>query len=187
VYAPATITNTPARDFSVNVKQDITLVTKKVDLQWNIAPNIATGNTATISLGWGTASQGLQFNPLLPVELAQYNGSSWLVRLATVTGTNPYTATAMGITNFLPFVVANQNVLADETLLTRPLLKIYPTLTQNFLTIETSFEQDFVIINLLGQPVLMGKTRPHLDISQLPQGTYLFKVGAEQVKFTKGF
>jgi hypothetical protein len=46
----------------------------------------------------------------------------------------------------------------------------------------------FQILNLLGQQVLMGKTPSGgrgLDVSALPQGSYILKVGAEQVKFLK--
>jgi Secretion system C-terminal sorting domain len=43
----------------------------------------------------------------------------------------------------------------------------------------------FQVINLLGQQVLVGKTTQQLDVSALPQGAYIFKVGTEQAKFVK--
>ena len=81
-------------------------------------------------------------------------------------------------------------------------LKVYPNPVSTVLTIETGViakneaNYDYQIINLLGQTVLRGKTPPlseraplegvgGLDVSALPRGNYVLKVGAEQVKFIK--
>jgi Secretion system C-terminal sorting domain len=74
-------------------------------------------------------------------------------------------------------------------------LKVYPTLVSDgVLTVEviarneaTEGRQlfDFSVTNLLGQQVLTGKTSQQIDVSALAKGTYILKVGAEQVKFVK--
>jgi hypothetical protein len=64
-------------------------------------------------------------------------------------------------------------------------LKIYPNVVKDFLTIETDNTADFVIVNLLGQQVLRGKTAQRIDVSALPQGAYLLRVGSEVAKFVK--
>lgn len=64
-------------------------------------------------------------------------------------------------------------------------LKVYPTLVNNTLNIETDSPNDYAVFNLLGQSVLRGKTAQRLDVSALSQGTYILKVGTEQVKFQK--
>jgi hypothetical protein len=72
-------------------------------------------------------------------------------------------------------------------------VSIYPNPVSNTLTVEhaaglsraDSEEGDFQILNLLGQQVLTGKTGQQLDVSALPQGTYILKVGVEQVTFLK--
>jgi Leucine-rich repeat (LRR) protein len=69
-------------------------------------------------------------------------------------------------------------------------LIIYPNPVSNTLTVENTEEDDeevgnFQIINLLGQQVLSGKTGQGLDVSALPQGTYVLRVGEEQAKFVK--
>ena len=64
-------------------------------------------------------------------------------------------------------------------------LKIYPTVVSNVLTVDYTEGSLFQVINLLGQQVLTGKTAQQLDVSALPQGTYILKVGAEQAKFIK--
>jgi hypothetical protein len=75
-------------------------------------------------------------------------------------------------------------------------LKIYPTVVSNgILTVDTE-GGDVQIFNLLGQQVLnhatsassyrMTSTSPTLiNISALPQGTYVLKVGTEVAKFVK--
>jgi hypothetical protein len=59
----------------------------------------------------------------------------------------------------------------------------------NTLTVENTEDDEemgnFQILNLFGQQVLSGKTGQGLDVSALPQGTYLLRVGEEQVKFVK--
>jgi hypothetical protein len=64
-------------------------------------------------------------------------------------------------------------------------LKIYPTLVSNVLTVDYTEGGLFQVINLLGQQVLVGKTTQQLDVSALPQGSYLLKVGTEVAKFVK--
>jgi hypothetical protein len=69
-------------------------------------------------------------------------------------------------------------------------LKVYPTLVANVLTIEaettaTGEAYDFYIVNLLGQQVMAGKVTQRLDVSALPQGTYILNVGTERAKFIK--
>jgi Secretion system C-terminal sorting domain len=64
-------------------------------------------------------------------------------------------------------------------------LKIYPTNVTDFLNIETLDNQDFQIINRMGQVVMTGKTMTpiYIGVSHLPKGIYIFKVGAQQKKF----
>ena len=65
-------------------------------------------------------------------------------------------------------------------------LKVYPSVSTGVLNIETTgTDANFQIINLLGQSVMGGKTKQTIDISALPKGTYLLKIGIEQVKFIK--
>jgi hypothetical protein len=68
-------------------------------------------------------------------------------------------------------------------------LAVYPNPVSSLLNIENTEGSSFQILNLLGQQVLTGKTPPSeagwLDVSALPQGTYILKVGAEQAKFLK--
>ena len=68
-------------------------------------------------------------------------------------------------------------------------LKVYPTLSGDKVTIRTENNdlQDFTVVDLLGRMVLRGQIegQKELTISHLSIGTYLLKVGAETVKFSK--
>jgi Secretion system C-terminal sorting domain len=69
------------------------------------------------------------------------------------------------------------------------IVSIYPNPVSSLLNVVYTEGSSFQILNLLGQQVLTGKTPPSgaggLDVSALPQGTYILKVGAEQAKFLK--
>lgn len=71
-------------------------------------------------------------------------------------------------------------------------LKVYPNPATDVLTVEftkgvgtadkaTTFE----VINLLGQIILRGPLNQSVDVSSLSNGTYIVRVGLEQVKFVK--
>ena len=65
-------------------------------------------------------------------------------------------------------------------------LAVYPNPVSNTLTIETEANGDYQIFNLLGQTILKGKTTAQrIDVSALPEGSYVLKIGAEQAKFNK--
>jgi GEVED domain/Secretion system C-terminal sorting domain len=65
------------------------------------------------------------------------------------------------------------------------LLNIHPNPVTQFLIIETTEEGDQQVINLLGQIVLRSKATQQMDVSALPSGTYILKVGSQQAKFVK--
>ncbi len=71
-------------------------------------------------------------------------------------------------------------------------LKIYPNPATDVLTIEviqgadkTNKMKTFHVFNILGKQVLTGNLNQSVDISSLSNGTYIVKVGEEQVKFVK--
>lgn len=75
-------------------------------------------------------------------------------------------------------------------------LKVYPKIAKdsllNIIGIEivdkTSENQKlatFTVFNVLGQHVIQGKTRAQIDISILPRGIYLLKIGQNEAKFLR--
>lgn len=63
-------------------------------------------------------------------------------------------------------------------------LTLYPTIAEDKLNLEAA-DGDFHIFNLLGRCLLTGKTAPQINVSALPKGVYILKVGAEQARFMK--
>jgi hypothetical protein len=67
---------------------------------------------------------------------------------------------------------------------------LYPNPTNHTLHIKTKIreDQDFVILNLLGETIRSGKLNKQLetiDISSLPQNVYIIRIGTESIKFIK--
>ena len=66
--------------------------------------------------------------------------------------------------------------------------KIYPNPVKDaFLSVDTEGVEwkEFVIYNLLGQPVMRGKGRENIDVSFLETGVYVLKIGVQKAIFTK--
>jgi hypothetical protein len=66
-------------------------------------------------------------------------------------------------------------------------LKAYPNPANDVLNLESIDNQDFRIINGIGQMVRKGKTQSHTAIilSDLPKGIYRVQVGHESIPFVK--
>ena len=64
-------------------------------------------------------------------------------------------------------------------------LKIYPSPVKDVLTVETDAKGDYQVINLLGEQVAQGQLGNPINVSALPQGIYMLKIGIEQMKFIK--
>jgi hypothetical protein len=76
-------------------------------------------------------------------------------------------------------------LLPTESPLESRVLKVFPNPVQSVLNLETVENQSFQIINLVGQVVLRGKAQSQIDVSMLPIGSYILKVGAAQTPFIK--
>lgn len=66
-----------------------------------------------------------------------------------------------------------------------PVLKAYPTPVYDYLKVELTESTDFQIINLMGQIVMNGQTAQYIPVFALSKGTYILKVGSDQIKFVK--
>ena len=82
--------------------------------------------------------------------------------------------------------MSNYTGVSVQTLSEKDKLKVYPNPVSNTLTIETEVKGDYQIFNLLGQEILRGPSAAQrIDMSALPQGNYVLKVGLEQARFNK--
>ena len=116
-YTPVVLTNSgTADDFTVNVQNSIVpspITMEVVNKQWTIT-EAGTGANVTVQLQWNSGDQSGSFNINNPVYIGRYNGSDWVGTLATLAGSDPYTATASGFTAFSPFIVGNNPPLPVE-------------------------------------------------------------------------
>lgn len=75
--------------------------------------------------------------------------------------------------------------VVSVTFKSEKVVKVFPSVANDFVTVETTGTNDFAIFNLLGQQVLNGKSTQRINVSTLPQGAYVLKVGDAQAKFVK--
>ena len=120
-YSPLSISNNGnAGDFSFSLKSGIdnplpSNATKAVNLQWNITPANA-GANANLQFQWNAANHNSGFATSQPISVANFHNGAYIGYAATLNGSNPYTATVNGITQFSPFVVVNDGVLPLDLL-----------------------------------------------------------------------
>jgi Secretion system C-terminal sorting domain len=83
----------------------------------------------------------------------------------------------------------SSNVITIEPKVYGKGLKVYPNPLSNVLTVEfnngLNKATNFEVVNILGQIVLRGTVNQSVDVLALSNGTYIVKVGEEQVKFVK--
>lgn len=146
----------------------------------------------TVTVDWATASEknnshfiversktGLIYDSIGTVKAANRATNYSFIDVKPIHGLNYYHIRQIDLDG-------TENISKTDSVLLKPTkLHIYPTLTLDFLTIETEDKSDYRVINALGQQVLVGKSATQIDVSSLSQGTYILKIGEEQVKFTK--
>ena len=66
----------------------------------------------------------------------------------------------------------------EETLL-------YPNPVSNRLRVEGANSSKYQVYDLLGRPVLQGVILDEIDVSELPSGTYILRIGNESRRFVK--
>lgn len=200
-YNPVSIVNTGTIDtFSTRVElgtaatytgetQGTALTEKVVNATWYINEGTLGGSNTDIQLQWNGGQELANFDRPT-AKMGHFNGATWDFLSGTVSGTNPYTIAATGITSFSPFSVLNQSALSVKNYDTLSGV-IYPNPVAEVLNISfTENISKIEIINMLGQ-VLQSKTinsKEHkADVSGLPKGIYLLKafIDNEEVKTLK--
>jgi len=121
-YAPAFITQADTQeDLYVRVKSGIDNATQDddftVNLQWTIDEETAGSNDITTKFQWNSSDENVFFDNQGQIQIGRYIGS-YTANDATVTGSNPYTASASGMTDDIsaeiPFIVGNKIAFASN-------------------------------------------------------------------------
>ena len=185
-FNPIAISNSGTADtFSLNVQDGISNTTNgAVNATWNIDEATAGNSNTTIILSWNEAQESSLFNRNL-CKVGHYYNGTWNAEYSSIiTGTNPYSITADGITSFSPFGVLNQSLLAvnDFSKNTKS-LSVFPNPTSSNINLQLSQHVDYgnlKIISLLGQTVFEKQNLSgvdfNLDVSNLNSGLYLIQL-----------
>ncbi|MEO6498614.1 MAG: MBG domain-containing protein [Chitinophagaceae bacterium] len=119
-YAPVELANSGTADgFSVRVQNGfsgagrISFPDSAVNLLWDISEDIAGGSDASVTLGWNSFDQGIDFNPSGAHVIGHYTGGAWVASPSSTAGT---TTTAAGFTGFSPFAVGMAGAFTDLTI-----------------------------------------------------------------------
>ncbi len=125
-YTPARLSNSGTSDvFDVRVTDEVftegtsgILVDQdNVDLTWFINEGTAGGSDASLTLQWNTAEELTGFNRTA-CFVTRYDGSEWSQNtLASASGSDPYTRSLSGITEFSPFTVSSNSAVLPVELL----------------------------------------------------------------------
>ena len=64
-------------------------------------------------------------------------------------------------------------------------LSTYPNPVSNILRLEGAKSDEYEVYDLLGRLILQGTLEYEIDVSELPSGTYIFRIGNESRRFVK--
>ena len=179
-YNPVSFSNSGTSDtFSVRVSDGISGTTNgAVNVTWEIAEAVAGGSNVNLNLGWDLTQENGTF-VRNTAKIGHFVSGNWMQETSgTVSGSNPYTLLATGISSFSPFSVMNFSALSISDF-NESKVTIYPNPSNGDFTIQVP--ESFVgakatIFNILGQVV---KEVSIVDVAQnanLDKGVYLLQI-----------
>ncbi len=120
LYNPVTITNAVSKEFSVRAKNGTTnpvVSASHLPVFWDITPTGSEGLNASLTVQWSSSQEtqpGFNRNNNLQIARWSVPTSSWVPYNATLGGSDPYTATASGISSFSEFGLSTEGALPVE-------------------------------------------------------------------------
>jgi len=114
-YNPITLTNAGTSDvygviLTSGTVPNVPDATSTVNDRWLVSEATAGGSNLTVVPQWNTADQGTNFATATQAYVGFYDGTSWTQNAATVSGSNPYTAT--GASAFTPSALSGTQYFA---------------------------------------------------------------------------
>lgn len=157
----------------------------------------AIARQSTVQLTWQTASES--HNKGFQIERLNTIGNNWemLGFVAAANKSATYTFTDNQPLNVNYYRLRQMDDDGKETLSkvvsatfkarlgSDKTLKIYPSVVSDFLSIETDDMGILSVYNLVGQQVMTEKNDKRINISALPNGTYIIKMGNKIGRFVK--
>lgn len=118
-YNPVTLTNAGTSDnFLVRVQDSFaqmpTNSTKTVQRQWVINESVVGDSDLSVDLQWNASEEGTNFNRAGDLVIGRHDGTAYVETAASLSGSNPYIASASGFTSLSPFAVGTLNALPVE-------------------------------------------------------------------------
>jgi hypothetical protein len=118
-YNPVILNNAGTSDnFSVRVKTSFDNAPANsdgiVNRAWDITESVGGGSDVTITLQWNLSEEAGSFNRNTGLNIGRYNGSEWVESSASLSGSDPYTASASNFTSFSEFGIGSAGALPVE-------------------------------------------------------------------------
>lgn len=118
-YNPVIVNNAGTSDnISVRVKSTFTNApndaSKVVNAAWDITEATPGGSDITLTLQWSQSQEAGSFNRNTGLHIGRYTGTEWVGVNATLSGSDPYTASASGFNSFSEFGVGSEGALPVE-------------------------------------------------------------------------
>jgi len=172
-YNPAIISNNGISDsFSFAVSEGINnAADKSLNVTWDISESTPGGSNVTVNLGWNQSQEqaGFQRNT---AKVGHYKNGQWTEENSgSVSGNNPYSISATGITTFSPFSVMNFATLGNSNF-NKNKLSIYPNPTSD----AVNFSQEVTsvhIYDMSGKLIKSLSNTNKINIRDLTSGTYI--------------
>ena len=179
-YNPISISNTGTSDnFSARVSDTSDFTNGGINATWEIFETTAGGSNVNLTLGWNTAQEQSGFSPTTAKIVHKVSGVWNEENSGTVSGTNPYTITATGITEFSPFSVAVPSLALGTSNISKSKVSVYPNPFNDNLNISTQENGVVYFYDLSGKSVSTSslmKGSNSLNKSSLEKGIYLYQV-----------
>jgi len=172
-YNPAMISNTGTLDsFTVGVSDGINKAAgTAVNVTWDISEGISGGSNATLTFGWNQVQESIGFQRNL-ARVGHFKNGQWTEENSgSVSGNNPYSISATGITIFSPFSVMNFATLGSIGVdKNRP--SIYPNPTKDIIVFSKPVNK-VQIFDISGKILKTFAETAKINMADFSSGTYI--------------
>ena len=179
-YNPISISNSGTSDtFSARVSDTSEFTSGGINATWEISEATSGGSNVNLSLAWNSTQQQSDFSPTTAKIVHKLSGVWNEENSGAVTGTNPYSITATGISSFSPFSVAVPSVVLGTSNLSKSKVSVYPNPFSENLNISTQENATIYFYDLSGKLIFtefLMKGNNLLNKSSLQKGIYLYQI-----------